>query len=289
MVFLARQTVPPLLMMLWWHSGCAQHVNHQPQSSSIAESPRARGSSTEPATPREVAFQVAAPIELEPRSYIAGQRDHYNRIYAQPESERPPPNEFLLHCLDVIDAQRQHEAKKAEATNAAADSPVNRTALDIAMGDGRNTIALAQRGYQTFGYDMSDVGINRARKRAAELGLTINAQVGTSMQPYLQPGRWDIVALMYYGVDDNTIQQLKQSIKPGGYLIVEYTTIFPAEPRREGDSTLNWTLNRFIDWEIIHYEYAIGPVQWKQKRPVDHEPAPRIRVLARRPTPASPS
>ena len=38
----------------------------------------------------------------------------------------------------------------------------------IAMGEGRNTIALAQRGYHAVGFDVSDVGVNTARGSAAE-------------------------------------------------------------------------------------------------------------------------
>jgi SAM-dependent methyltransferase len=233
-------------------------------------------------------FEPALPLALEPGSFVAGQRDHYNRIYSQPQSERPPANEFLLHCLDVIDALRQHQTKTRASSDASDDAPTVAplaapTALDIAMGDGRNTIALAQRGYQTSSYDMSDVGVSRARKRAVELGLTLDAQVGDSLEPYLQFDRWDVVALMYFSIDDNKLQRLKQSIKPGGFLIIEFSTIFPDEPRRDGDRTLNWTLHRYIDWEIIHYEYAIGPVQWKGKQIVKNEPAPRIRVLARKP------
>lgn len=268
------------IAMFWLNTGCA------PRSQFIAQPVLA-------ATPLDDALAVyepALPLELDPGSFVAGQRDYYNRIYSQPSSERPPANQFLLHCLDVIEALRQHDAKtsapikgQADAPSAPTVPPPAPTALDIAMGDGRNTIALAQRGYQTFGYDMSDVGISRARKRAAELGLAIDAQVGDSLEPYMQPDRWDVVALMYFGIDDNKLQRLKQSVKPGGFLIIEFSTIFPDHPRREGSDTLNWTLHRYIDWEIIHYEYAIGPVQWKGKQIVEKEPAPRIRVLARKP------
>lgn len=234
-------------------------------------------------TSAPAAYEAALPMELEPRSSIEGQRDHYNRVYAESGSEHPPANEFLLYCLDLIDAQRQHEAEAGKRADTAANAETALTALDIAMGDGRNTIALAQRGYRTTGFDMSDVGVNRARKRAADLGLTIEANVSYFDDRYLQPEHWDVVAMMYFGVDDRALESLKNAIKPGGYLIIEFSTSFPDAPRRAGDSTLNWTLHRYDDWEIIHYEYAIGPVQWTQKRPVDNVDAPRIRVLARKP------
>ena len=264
-VRVAALTWPVMLVCLL---GCASRAERYSGESALAAPPPAA------AEPALSTYEIAQPMELEPRSYIAGQRDHYNRVYARPESERPAPNEFLLHSLKLIEAQRQHE--QDAPSGASPTDSIERTALDVAMGDGRNTIALAQHGYRTSGFDMSDVGVNRARRRAAEVGLTIDAQVSFYDERYLAPNQWDVVAMMYFGVDDNTMRKIKDSIKPGGYIILEYST--------SGDS--NKLLHDFFDWHIVHYERSLGIVEWRSREPVREESL-RGRLLARRPMPGT--
>ncbi len=237
--------------------------------------------------PRPVAFEPAAPLELERGSYGESQRDKYNRIFSQPQSERPAPNVFLVECLQRIAAQRQREKVERATSNSntkariTSPAPVattddSLTALDAGMGDGRNTIALAQYGYHTVGFDMADVGVNRARKRAAELGLTIDAQVDLYAEKYLQEKSWDVLALMYFGFSpydgQENRERVKNSVKPGGYIIYEVP----------GGHLQNDLLRVFMDWEIIVYEMDWGVRQWESGRPVDN-PGQRTRLLVRRP------
>jgi 2-polyprenyl-3-methyl-5-hydroxy-6-metoxy-1,4-benzoquinol methylase len=44
-------------------------------------------------------------------------------------------------------------------------------ALDVGMGNGRNSIALAQAGWQVTGFDIASLGVEQARAKAAQLGL----------------------------------------------------------------------------------------------------------------------
>lgn len=207
-------------------------------------------------------FDAARPLELERGSYLASQRDHYNRIYAARASESSAPNTFLVECLDRIDAIQRLES--ADATS--------RDAMDIAMGDGRNTIAMAQRGYRVVGMDISDVGVNTARRRAAELGLAIDARVDLFSDAYLQEDRWDLVALMHFGVDANVLERVRRSVRPGGWLIME----------RSGGDAENGLLRRVLDWDVVVYESAIGERDWSAKRPRPDD-GWRTRLLVRRP------
>lgn len=202
-------------------------------------------------------------MELEARSYGASKRDRFNRIFERPESERSAPNAFLVECLGRIASTRERESPDSVAGDA----------LDVAMGDGRNTIALAQHGYRVVGFDMADVGVNRARKRAADLGLTIDARVDTFGDAYFQPDQWDVVALMYFGVDANDLERIKSSVKPGGYLIME----------RAGGDSGNGTLRSFLDWHIEVYESGWGSRDWASNLP-DPGEGIRTHLLARRPS-----
>jgi tRNA/tmRNA/rRNA uracil-C5-methylase (TrmA/RlmC/RlmD family) len=52
-------------------------------------------------------------------------------------------------------------------------------ALDVAMGQGRNTIWLAQQGWDVTGFDPADQAVGVARENAARLGLTIHTEIAT--------------------------------------------------------------------------------------------------------------
>ena len=152
--------------------------------------------------------------------------------------------------------------------------------LDIAMGEGRNTIALAQRGYQAVGFDMSDVGVNKARMRAASLGLTIDARVQLVNNFEFGVEHWDVVVMMYFGFDDNGMKTVADSIKPRGYFIIE----------RAGADIYNDFLRQLPadQWQILYYSQDSGPRDWanSQGNPGD---GPRTRVMARKREQPSPA
>jgi hypothetical protein len=50
-------------------------------------------------------------------------------------------------------------------------------ALDIGMGQGRNTVFLAQQGWDVTGLDLSELGVAEAKDRARKLGARIDARV----------------------------------------------------------------------------------------------------------------
>lgn len=55
---------------------------------------------------------------------------------------------------------------------AASLTPPTRLALDLGCGHGDNTLRLAERGYRALGLDVSATAVARARRRAADTGLT---------------------------------------------------------------------------------------------------------------------
>ena len=52
-------------------------------------------------------------------------------------------------------------------------------ALDIGMGQGRNSVFLAMKGWDVTGFDLSDEGIATARRNAERAGVKINTIVGS--------------------------------------------------------------------------------------------------------------
>src|SRR4051794_20094808 len=53
-------------------------------------------------------------------------------------------------------------------------------ALDLGMGQGRNTIFLAQQGWDATGVDLSNVAVTQANARASDLKVKINAIIDSA-------------------------------------------------------------------------------------------------------------
>ncbi len=103
-------------------------------------------------------------------------------------------------------------------------------ALDIGIGEGRNSIFLAQQGWEVTGVDLSDVGIAKANEHARRIGVRVNAKVQDISRFELGAGQWDLVCLLYFVIDEsmnNLHQRIHASLKPGGLVIVEGVGLKP--------------------------------------------------------------
>ncbi|HTV14397.1 MAG TPA: class I SAM-dependent methyltransferase [Acidobacteriaceae bacterium] len=88
-------------------------------------------------------------------------------------------------------------------------------ALDVSMGEGRNTIWLAQQGWDTTGFDPADQAVAAARKRAEELGVKIHTEVTTDEQFDWGENKWDLIVLSYAGCSQ-LAPQVEKALKPAG-------------------------------------------------------------------------
>ena len=96
-------------------------------------------------------------------------------------------------------------------------------ALDVACGEGRNAVWLAERGWHVTGVDFSDVAL----AKAAELAASRSAEVDWVLADVLeyQPERsFDLVAVLYLQLPaDELARALRvaaSALAPGGTLIV---------------------------------------------------------------------
>lgn len=97
-------------------------------------------------------------------------------------------------------------------------------ALDIAMGEGRNGVFLATQGFQVLGLDISEKGLAKARKLAAERGVTIETKVVDLDTYRLEPNAYDVILCTYY-LQRSLFPQIKEALKPGGMALVETYTM----------------------------------------------------------------
>lgn len=78
-----------------------------------------------------------------------------------------------------------------------AELPVGR-ALDVACGEGRNALWLAERGWRAVGVDFSTIGLQRAKRLAADVELANRVEfVRGDVVRHLPEGPFDAVVVAY--------------------------------------------------------------------------------------------
>jgi SAM-dependent methyltransferase len=96
------------------------------------------------------------------------------------------------------------------------------TALDVAMGQGRNALYLASKGWRVTGVDISDEGIAAARASAAQRKLALDA-IDVDIDKYdFGTNKWDLVTMIYATDNAAWMEKIKRSLRKGGLFVFEY-------------------------------------------------------------------
>lgn len=97
------------------------------------------------------------------------------------------------------------------------------TALDIACGEGRNAVWLAERGWRATGVDFSAVALAKAQRMAEERGVTVQ-WIEADLRQWEPPERFDLVIAMYLHLPQKTrratFSAAAEAVAPGGTLLV---------------------------------------------------------------------
>jgi tellurite methyltransferase len=98
-------------------------------------------------------------------------------------------------------------------------------ALDVAMGEGRNAVYLAQNGFQVQGMDCSSVAIEKAGKLAAEKNVSLEAKT-QNLDFFLMPlMKFDTILMTYFRPNTRFFSEIRRGLVHGGTLLMEaYTT-----------------------------------------------------------------
>jgi len=102
--------------------------------------------------------------------------------------------------------------------------PPGGRALDVAAGEGRNSVFLARHGLEVDAVDISDVGLSKARQLAEEAGVSINTIVADLADSSFAEERYDVVVVINY-LQRDLIDDIKKALKPGGLVIYETYTV----------------------------------------------------------------
>jgi SAM-dependent methyltransferase len=129
-------------------------------------------------------------------------RERWNERYASRDFEPFPdaPAEWLVEHGDLLGG--------------------NGRALDVACGDGRNALYLAQRGYAVDAIDASDVMVGALRSAADERGLAITPRVVDVEREPLPPGPYNAIVVLNF-LRRDLFGALEDRLAPGGLLLFE--------------------------------------------------------------------
>jgi 2-polyprenyl-3-methyl-5-hydroxy-6-metoxy-1,4-benzoquinol methylase len=98
------------------------------------------------------------------------------------------------------------------------------TALDLACGEGRNTLWLARQGWDVTGVDFSEVAISRGRRVAAENGLDARFERHDLLTWAPPAAAFDLVTMVYMQVPapgmEVAVANAAAAVAPGGTLFV---------------------------------------------------------------------
>jgi 2-polyprenyl-3-methyl-5-hydroxy-6-metoxy-1,4-benzoquinol methylase len=97
-------------------------------------------------------------------------------------------------------------------------------ALDLACGEGRNAVWLAQRGWEVIGVDFSQAGLEKARRLASERGVHPE-WIAADLLDYRPPRRaFDLVLIFYLQLPadqrDQVVHAATDGVAPAGTLLV---------------------------------------------------------------------
>jgi len=155
------------------------------------------------------------------------------------------------------------------------------TALDIGMGNGRNAIYLARRGWKVTGIDISREAVKQAQAEAKKLNVPLEASVSRleDLPPY--QSRFDVILCMYIqDLATKNARKIMDMLKPGGLLIVEgYHQQAPALAGQPGYTT-NQLLRTFNRLHIVRYEDREMTPEWSSGGAGSRVPV--VRLVARR-------
>jgi SAM-dependent methyltransferase len=105
----------------------------------------------------------------------------------------------------------------------ASDLPPGR-ALDLAAGEGRNAVWLAERGWEVTAVDFSPVGLDKGRKLAAHRGTQVEWVLADLSEWTPEPGAYDLVVLAYLHAGADLLRRVlaraAAALRPGATLIV---------------------------------------------------------------------
>lgn len=136
-------------------------------------------------------------------------------------------------------------------------------ALCVADGEGRNGVWLARQGLVVTAFDVSPVGVEKARRLAAQAGVSVDARVSDVAGWPWTPKVYDVVVAIFVqfappALRAQMFEGMLATLRPGGLLLLEGYTPDQVELRTGGPGRVDHLYTEpllreaFAAHEILH-------------------------------------
>ncbi len=181
--------------------------------------------------------------------------DLYDKIYGGEPPFNTKPNSFLVEVVAGLEPGK---------------------ALDVGMGMGRNAVYLAGLGWEVTGFDVSEVGLQKAREQARASGLVVTAVHSADVDFPFGREQWDLIVIVY-ALEKRSVHKVRDALRPGGHVLVV------ASHREPGGNAVAYESNELLEifagFRIFRYEEVMENHDFGK----DRNKAQRlVRVLAQK-------
>ncbi len=140
---------------------------------------------------------------------------NYQKHYADREAKQVYPTEFVVRTF----------LAKYPKLNFASPS-VGQKVLDVAFGDGRNTVFLCDRGFEVSGIEITQSIVDQTTARLKSLGYSADLRVGRNNAIPFGDGYFNTILACHccYYCDEgdsflDNLTEYARVLAPGGYLV----------------------------------------------------------------------
>lgn len=135
--------------------------------------------------------------------------------------------------------------------------PVGR-ALDIAMGEGRNAVFLAKKGFVVDGVDLSEVALRKAKRLARENNVDITT-INADLNHYtIKPDTYEVIVNIDFLLR-SLVPEIRKGLKRGGVVVFETLTVDQLKNPKGQGIRRDWLLDKgelkefFKDYQVLFY------------------------------------
>ena len=190
-------------------------------------------------------------------------------------------NETYIFGLEPNEYLREHAGELATGSRV----------LCVADGEGRNSVWLARQGLRVDAFDISPVGVAKARKLAADAGVMVDFSVADCDQWTWPDAAFDAVAAIFVQFADPAMRErlfanIIRTLKPGGLLVLQGYTPKQLDYKTGGPPILSHLYtaellrSEFAPLQIVELrEYEAGLTEGTQH----HGHSALIGMVARKP------
>ena len=153
------------------------------------------------------------------------------------------PNDFLVQSLSNIPGGK---------------------VLCLADGEGRNSVYLAEQGFEVSSVDASEPGMKKADQLARERGVSIHTVVSDLADYEIEPETWDAIVSIFCHLPPALRQVVHKKVvaglRPGGVLVLEAYTPKQLELGTGGPAVAEMTMtleNLKTELNGLQFNHAI--------------------------------